>query len=61
MILIIKWFLWRRWLFMKWTDASDGEHMLRNCKSCNIAGCRTHHVIYKDMEKILLSRHEENA
>lgn len=49
-MLILKWFLWRRWM-------SDGDFScdwsMLQCKALNFAGCRDHLIIYRDMRNIL--------
>lgn len=53
MILLFKWFIWRRWVLKRWVNESVNESFLRNCHNCNIAGCRKHPIIYNDMCRIV--------
>lgn len=53
MILLVKWFLWRRWFFASWIKGGVHQNFLSNCHNCNIAGCRKHPVIYNDMCRIV--------
>lgn len=56
---LIKWFLIRRWQFIKCTekwDLSDKKAMLRaymNMQNCDLAGCRSSPTIAVDMQNIL--------
>lgn len=53
---VLAWFLWRRWLYIKWVKGVfmfSGSMILTSCHNCNIAGCRKHPVIYNDMCRIV--------
>ncbi len=50
---LIKWFLWRRYFFKKWTKGFEEEPFLSNATKVNLAGCRDNKLIYRDMVMIL--------
>ncbi|RYM55631.1 hypothetical protein BSQ96_02695 [Serratia proteamaculans] len=50
---IIKWFIWRRWVFRYWVQCSRPEPLLSNCFKCNVASCRTYPIIHRDMQRIM--------
>jgi hypothetical protein len=51
---IIKWFLWRRWLFRHWLKSMTvSDALMHNCHKCNIAGCAEQPLIRKDMVRII--------
>lgn len=57
MMTVVWWFLFERWQFKSWTKVNspeDNETLLSNAFRCNVASCRTHLVIYRDMQRILL-------
>ena len=53
MILLFKWFVWRRWMMKRWVKKGVNDSFLHSCHNCNIAGCRKHPVIYNDMCRIV--------
>lgn len=53
MILLFKWFVWRRWMLKRWVKKGVNDSFLHSCHSCNIAGCRKYPVIYNDMCRIV--------
>lgn len=58
---ILCWFLWRRWFFLSWmieynskgyTPKDRFKTLLPSLHNNNVAGCRNHPCIYRDMCRI---------
>lgn len=53
---IIKWFFWRRWLFLRNTRGLRSPLLLQNCWKVNLGKCQKHPIIWRDMQHIINSR-----
>ncbi|ORC23909.1 hypothetical protein B1H42_05960 [Enterobacter cloacae subsp. cloacae] len=56
---IVKWFLWRRWFFSKWTKNYKEQPVMGNLFKTNFASCRSCPIIYRDMVRIIRGHHDK--
>ncbi len=50
---LIKWLLWRRWLFKRWIKGSKPEPLINNLLKTNFGSCRHFPIIYRDMVRLI--------